>query len=93
VTGSPKVTDVADISKGPAKLDGYRHRFTFRNPGAVLTAEVAAVPSGPTASNAEGDLEYSVILVWVSDRPGAPKADVIDQIVGSTLVRGGVPAP
>ena len=96
VIGAPGVTDVADVSKGPGKVgkrDGFRHRFTFRNPGATLTSEIAAVPSGPTTPDAKGNLEYSVVLVWVSDKKDAPKADDINKIIGSTLVHGGVPAP
>ena len=73
------------ISQGQGKVgrhDGYRHRFTFSNPGGTLTAEIAAVPSGPMAPDAQGNHEFSVVLVWVSSQPGAPKPDVIDQIVG-----------
>ena len=87
-------TLAAELNQGPAKIgkrDGYRHRFTFTNPTATLTAEVAAVPSGPTTPNPDGSLEYSIVLAWVSDKPEAPKPDVIDQIVDSTLVYGGQP--
>jgi hypothetical protein len=96
VIGAPGVTDVADVSKGPGKVgkrDGFRHRFTFRNPGATLTSEIAAVPSGPTTPDAQGNLEYSVVLVWISDKKDAPKADDINGIIDSTLVHGGVAAP
>lgn len=96
VIGAPGVTDVADVSKGPGKVgkrDGFRHRFTFRNPGASLTSEIAAVPSGPTTPDAQGNLEYSVVLVWVSDKKDAPKVDDINTIIDSTLVHGGVAAP
>ncbi|HEY1973076.1 MAG TPA: hypothetical protein VGH89_34350 [Pseudonocardia sp.] len=96
VTNASGVTDVTDVSVGPVKLgkrDGYQHRFTFRNPGAALTAEVAAVPSGPSTPDTHGNEEFSVVLVWISDKPNAPTLDVIDQIVNSTLVHGGVPAP
>jgi hypothetical protein len=96
VTSAPGVTDVAVLSEGASKVgrrDGYRQRFTFRNPGAALTSEIAAVPSGPRTPDAQGNLEYSVVLVWVSNRPDAPKINLIDDIVGSTLVHGGVPAP
>jgi hypothetical protein len=58
-----------------------------------LTAEVAAVPSGPSTPDTHGNEEFSVVLVWISDKPNAPTLDVIDQIVNSTLVHGGVPAP
>lgn len=96
VIGAPNVTDVADVSKGPGKVgkrDGFRHRFTFRNPGAALTSEIAAVPSGPTTPDAQGNLEYSVVLVWISDKKDAPKIDDINAIIDSTLVHGGVAAP
>jgi hypothetical protein len=96
VIGAPGVTDVADVSKGPGKVgkrDGFRHRFTFRNPGAMLTSEIAAVPSGPTTPDAQGNLEYSVVLVWISDKKDGPKADDINTIIDSTLVHGGVAAP
>lgn len=95
ITGAPGVTDVTDISKGPAKVgkrDGFLHRFSFKNPGTTLTAAVASVPSGPTAPLPDGSQEFSVVLVWVSDKPNAPKVEVIDEIVGSTLVHGGVPS-
>ena len=94
VTGEPGITKGATLNQGPAKIgkrDGYRHRFTFTNPTTTLTAEVAAVPSGPTTPNPDGSLEYSIVLAWVSDKPDAPKPDVIDQIVDSTLVYGGQP--
>ncbi|MDQ2707562.1 MAG: hypothetical protein M3Z25_07950 [Actinomycetota bacterium] len=96
VTGATGVTDVTTVSKGPGKLgkrDGFLHRFTFKNPGATLTSEIAAVPSGPTTPDKEGNLEYSVVLVWISNKPDAPKVDDIDTIVNSTLVHGGVSAP
>jgi hypothetical protein len=96
VIGAPGVTDVADVSKGPGKVgkrDGFRHRFTFRNPGATLTSEIAAVPSGPTTPDAQGNLEYSVVLVWISDKKDGPKVDDINKIIDSTLVHGGVTTP
>lgn len=94
VDATPGVKPGATISQGPGKVgrhDGYRHRFTFSNPGGTLTSEIAAVPSGPMAPDAQGNHEFSVVLVWVSNQPGAPKPDVIDQIIGSALVSGGQP--
>ena len=94
VIADKRITDTADVSKGPGKigaLDGYRYRFTFRNPQAKLTAEVAAIPSGPAAPDINGDHQYSVILVWMSDKPDAPKVDLIDQIVGSAKLPAPVP--
>jgi hypothetical protein len=94
VTAAPGVTPGPTISEGPGKVgkrDGYLHRFTFSNPGTHLTSEIAAVPSGPQTPNAQGNHEYSVILVWVSDKPGAPTPQAIDQIINSVLVSGGVP--
>lgn len=94
VTATPGVKPGATISQGPGKVgrhDGYRHRFTFSNPGGTLTSEIAAVPSGPMTPDAQGNQEFSVVLVWVSDKPGAPKPNVIDQIIASTLVAGGQP--
>ena len=82
------------ISQGPSKIghrDGYQLRFNFSNPGAKLVSEIAAVPTGASSPDAQGNHEFSVILVWVSDAPGAPKPDVIDQIVGSALFVGGRP--
>jgi hypothetical protein len=92
VTTTPGVKTGASISQGPGKVgkhDGYRHRFTFTNSGATFTCEIAAVPSGPTTPDAQGNHEFSVVLVWVSDKPGAPAPDVIDQIIGSAKVAGG----
>lgn len=94
VTTTPGVKTGATLSQGPGKVgrhDGYRHRFTFTNPSATLTCEIAAVPSGPTTPDAQGNHEFSVVLVWVSDKPGAPKPQVIDQIIGSAKVVGGQP--
>jgi hypothetical protein len=94
VTTSPGVTTGPTISAGPGKVgtrDGYLHRFTFSNPGAHLTSEIAAVPSGPQIPDAHGNHEYSLVLVWVSDKPGAPTPEAIDQIISSALVTGGVP--
>jgi hypothetical protein len=94
VTSEPGITKGATLNQGPGKIgkrDGYRHRFTFTNPTTTLTAEVAAVPSGPTTPNPDGTFEYSIVLAWVSDKQDAPKPDVIDQIVSSTLVYGGQP--
>ena len=92
VTSEQGITKGATLNQGPGKIgkrDGYRHRFTFTNPTTTLTAEVAVVPSGPTTPNPDGTFEYSIVLAWVSDKPEAPKPDVIDQIVSSTLVYGG----
>jgi hypothetical protein len=82
------------ISQGPSKVghrDGYQLRFNFSNPGAKLVSEIAVVPTGSASPNAQGNHEFSVIIVWVSDAPGAPKQDVIDQIIGSALFVGGQP--
>ena len=84
----------ATISRGPGKVgrrDGYLHRFSFTNPAAALTAEIAVVPTGPLAPDARGNHQYSVVLVWVSNKPGAPNPGVIDQIVGSAVAIGGKP--
>jgi hypothetical protein len=94
VTTSPGVRPGSTISQGPGKVghrDGYRHRFTFSNSGAKLVSEVAAVPTGSPAPDGQGNHEFSIVLVWVSDAPGAPRQDVIDQIIGSALVVGGHP--
>ena len=82
------------VSQGPGKVghrDGYLLRFNFANANAKLVSEVAAVPTGSSSRDAQGNQEFSIVLVWVSDAPGAPKPDVIDQIVGSALVVGGHP--
>ena len=57
MTSEPGITKGATLNQGPGKIgkrDGYRHRFTFTNPTTTLTAEVAAVPSGPTTPNPDG---------------------------------------
>lgn len=92
VTTTPGVKVGHTLSQGPGKVghhDGYLHRFTYSNPSANLTCEIAAVPSGPSKPDAHGDREFSVVLVWVSDKPTAPKPEAIDQIVGSALIAGG----
>jgi hypothetical protein len=94
VSSAPSVKLNNIISQGPGKVghrDGYQMRFNFSNPAAKLVSEVAAVPTGSSSPDAQGNHEFSVILVWVSDAPGAPKQDVIDQIVGSALFEGGQP--
>ncbi|MGH3774094.1 MAG: hypothetical protein ACRDRW_22330 [Pseudonocardiaceae bacterium] len=94
VTTSPGVRVGGTTSQGPGKVghrDGFRLRFTFSNPSAKLVSEVAAVPTGSAAPDAQGNHEFSVVLVWVADVPGAPKQDVIDEIIGSVLVAGGHP--
>jgi hypothetical protein len=97
VYAGPGVIPGTTISRGPGKVgdrDGLRYRFTFSNPGALVTSEIAVAPSGPAAPNPQGNHEYSVVLVWVTNKPGAPTPDVIDQIVGSAKVTGpGAPAP
>ncbi len=91
---APGVKLGSTISQGPGKVghrDGYQLRFNFSNPGAKLVSEIAAIPTGSSTPDAQGNHEFSVILVWVSDAPGAPKQDVIDQIVSSALFVGGQP--
>ncbi len=93
VTASPGVRLDDISSQGPGKIghrDGYRLRFTFSNPAAKLVSEVATVPTGSSSPDAQGNHEFSVVLVWVSNAPGAPKQEVIDQIVGSALVVSGL---
>lgn len=92
VLGEKGVTPGPTISEGPGKVgqrDGYRHRFQFRNQRSGQTAEVAAVASGPVVPDPQGNREFSVVLVWVSDQPGSPAPAVIDEIVTSTLIHGG----
>lgn len=38
-----------------------------------------------------GNGEFSVVLVWVSGKPGYAQTEVIDQIIGSAKVVGGQP--
>ena len=94
VTSSEGVRSGNISSQGPGKVghrDGYRLHFTFSNPGANLTSEIASVPTGSPTPDPQGNHEFSVVLVWVSDAPGSPKQDVIDQIIGSALFVGGRP--
>lgn len=92
VTATPGVKIGQSLFQRPGKVgrhDGYLHRFTFSNPSGNLTCEIAAVPSGPSKPDAQGNREFSVVLAWVSDKPAAPKPDVIDQIIGSAVTIGG----
>lgn len=94
VVTAPGVKLGSIINQGPGKVghrDGYLLRFNFTNPGAKLVSEVAAVPTGSSSADAAGHHEFSIVLVWISDAPNAPKQDVIDQIVGSALFVGGQP--
>lgn len=89
LTATPGVKISATISQGPRKVgarDGYSHRFSFTNPGATLTCEIAIVPSGPSQPDAKGNQEFSLVLAWVTNKPGAPNPDVINQIIGSAKV-------
>jgi hypothetical protein len=89
---SPGVTPGAWISTGPTRVgarSGYTHRFTFNNASGTLTCELAAVASGLSAADAQGNHEYSVILVWISGISQAPSLHVIDHIVESAEVIGG----
>ncbi|MDQ2707450.1 MAG: hypothetical protein M3Z25_07345 [Actinomycetota bacterium] len=78
------------ISQGPGKIgkhDGYRHRFTFFNAdNTELTAEVAAAQSGLPDADPQGNREFSVVLAWVSKKPGAPTPDIIDKVLDSALI-------
>lgn len=92
VTSTAGVKVGQSLSQGPGKVgrhDGYLHRFTYSNASANLTCEIAAVPSGPSKPDAQGNREFSVVLAWVSDQPTAPKPEAIDQIIGSALIVGG----
>jgi hypothetical protein len=92
VTAAPGVKVGQSLSEGPGKVghhDGYLHRFTFSNPSANLTCEIAAVPSGPSKPDAQDNREFSVVLAWVSDKPTAPKSEAIDQIIESAVIAGG----
>ncbi len=89
VTASPGVRLGETTSQGPGKVGdraGYRLRFAFSNSVAKLVSEVAVVPTGSSTPDAQGNHEFSVLVVWVSDAIGAPNRDVIDQIVGSAVV-------
>ena len=92
VTTTPGVKVGQSLSQGPGKVgrhDGYLRRFTYSNASANLICEIAAVPSGPSKPDAQGNREFSVVLAWVSDQPTAPKPEAIDQIIGSALIVGG----
>jgi hypothetical protein len=94
VTSAEGVRSGKISSQGPGKVghrDGYLLRFTFSNPGANLMSEIASAPTGSPTPDPQGNHEFSVVLVWVSGAPGAPKPDVIDQIIGSALFVGGHP--
>ncbi|WP_433802917.1 hypothetical protein [Actinomycetospora sp. CA-084318] len=89
VSTAPGVTPGSSLSRGPARLaqrDGYRHRFTFSNQGGPLTAEVAALPTGAAAPDPQGNRSFSVVLVWLTTKPGAPAVEVIDEVVDSVNV-------
>jgi hypothetical protein len=97
ITASPGITSGPTTTQGPATVgahvDGYIHRFSFSNPGATLTAAIATVPSGPPTPNTAGSREFSLTLVWVSNKPGAPNPIVIDQIINSAKIATRKPAP
>jgi hypothetical protein len=96
IAAQPGVKEGKTISEGPGKVgrvDGYRHRFTIVNPATTLTTEVAAMPTGPSSADAQGNHYFSVILVEISTAPGAPKPDVIDSIVGSAQASTGGKPP
>lgn len=89
VATEPGVKIGATIRQGQRKVgsrEGYSHRFSFTNASATLTCEIATVPSGPSKPDATGSQEFSLVLAWVTNKPGAPNPDVIDQIIGSAKV-------
>ncbi|MGB7795372.1 MAG: hypothetical protein WBL53_03795 [Pseudonocardiaceae bacterium] len=94
ISTSPGVRAASITSQGPGKVgqrDGHRLRFTFANASAKLVSEVAAVPTGSPTPDAQGNHEFSIVLVWISDAPSAPKQDTIDQVIASALFVGGHP--
>jgi hypothetical protein len=94
VSTAPGVRAASITSQGPGKVgqrDGHRLRFTFANASAKLVSEIAAVPTGSPIPDAQGNHEFSIVLVWVSDAPSAPRQGTIDQIIGSALFVGGHP--
>ena len=94
ISTAPGVRSSAITSQGPGKVgqrDGHRLRFTFSNATAKLVSEVAAAPTGSPAPDAHGNHEFSIVLVWISNLPNAPKQDVIDQIIASSVFEGGHP--
>ncbi|MFZ0119077.1 MAG: hypothetical protein WBR33_08940 [Pseudonocardiaceae bacterium] len=94
VSTAPGVRAASITSQGPGKVgqrDGHRLRFTFANASAKLVSEIAAVPIGSPIPDAQGNHEFSIVLVWVSDAPSAPRQGTIDQIIGSALFVGGHP--
>jgi hypothetical protein len=97
ITSGPGITPGPTTAQGPATVgahtNGYIHRFSFSNPGATLTAAIAAVPSGPPAPDATGNREFSLVLAWVSNKPGAPQPAVIDEIINSAKIAIRAPAP
>jgi hypothetical protein len=89
IAGQAGVSDLSQIYRGPARIagqDGFRNRFGFRNPTAAITAEVAALPAGPSTPDAAGNRPFQVVLAWVTDKPDAPSEDVIGLIIQSTTV-------
>jgi hypothetical protein len=91
ILATPGVSAATSISAGPGTVGsrpGYRHRFTFNNPTSKFTCEIATVASGSPTPDAQGRREFSVVLVWVSHHPRAPKVSAIDEIVGSTQING-----
>jgi hypothetical protein len=94
VSTSTGARSAAITSQGPGKVgqrDGHRLRFTFSNASAKLVSNIAVVPTGSPTPDAQGNHEFSIVLVWISDAPSAPKQDLIDQIIGSGLFVGGHP--
>jgi hypothetical protein len=97
IAAQPGVKEGKTINEGPGKVgrvDGYRHRFTVVNPATTLKTEVAAMPTGPSGTDAQGNHHFSVILMEITTAPGAPKPDIIDLIVSSAqaTTRGKPPA-
>jgi hypothetical protein len=93
VVSAPGVSRGATITQGPGVVgarQGYRHKFSFHNPKATLTAEIAAAASGPDTQDPLGNREFSIVLVWVSNQPNAPSPAVIDYIIGSAKFAGGI---
>ena len=93
ISTSPGVRAASITSQGPGKVgqrDGHRLRFTFSNASAKLVSEIAAVPTGSPTPTPRATTNFDRLGLGLR-RPGAPKQDTIDQIIGSALFVGGHP--
>ena len=94
IINMPNISEINVISQGPVQVgrrQGYEIRFTFSNSYHEFTAALVGAPSGFARPDSDGKREFSGVFVMVpTDIANAPAPSVIDQIIDSAKVVGGL---